>query len=85
MGAGTYVSDCGGASATGHGEAIIKQFLTKRAVDLMRDYPAPEAVQKAVEEASKKDCSCGIIGVDTKGHIGYAFNTPSMWYGYRQL
>ncbi|MEQ8170178.1 MAG: isoaspartyl peptidase/L-asparaginase family protein [Candidatus Eremiobacterota bacterium] len=85
MGAGNYASMYGGASATGHGEAIIKQFLTKRAVDLMKDRPAFEAVKKAVDEASEKGCSCGLIGIDKKGNIGYSFNTPSMWYGYRKI
>ncbi len=85
MGAGTYASIYGGASATGHGEAIIKQFLTKRAVELMKDYPASEAVQIAVGEATRANCSCGIIGIDKNGDIGYSFNTPSMWYGYRKI
>jgi beta-aspartyl-peptidase (threonine type) len=85
MGAGTYASMYGGASATGHGEAIIKQFLTKRAVELMKDYPAPEALEKAVEEATEKGCSCGLIGVDKCGNAGYAFNTTSMWYGSRKI
>jgi len=83
MGAGTYASSYGGASATGYGEAIMKMFLTKRAVDLMKDYSASEAVKRAVEEATKADCSCGLIGIDRDGNIGYAFNTPSMWFGYR--
>jgi len=85
MGAGTYASVYGGASATGHGEAIIKQFLTKRSVDLMKDYPAFEAVKKAVDEATEAECSCGLIGIDKKGNIGYSFNTQSMWYGYRKI
>lgn len=85
MGAGTYASVYGGASATGHGEAIIKQFLTKRAVDLMKDCTASEAVKKAVDEATEKGCSCGLIGIDKYGNKGYAFNTPSMWYGYREI
>lgn len=83
MGAGTYASLYGGASATGHGEAIMKMFLTKRAVDLMKDYKAPDAVKKAVEEATEHGCSCGLIGVDREGNFGYDFNTDSMWYGYR--
>ena len=83
MGAGTYASASGGASATGHGEAIIRMFLTRRAVELMKDYEASEAIRRAVDEATEVDCSCGLIGIDKDGNIGYAFNTPSMWYGYR--
>ncbi len=83
MGAGTYASPFGGASATGHGEEIMKMFLTKRAVDRMENYKAPDAVKKAVEEATGRRCSCGLIGVDKEGNFGYDFNTDSMWYGYR--
>jgi len=85
MGAGTYASSFGGASDTGHGEEIMKLFLTKRAVDLMKDYSAPEAVSIAVKEATAAGCSCGLIGVDREGILGYDFNTDSMWYGYRQV
>lgn len=85
MGAGTYASSYGGASATGHGEAIVKIFLTKRAVDLMEKYDADKAVSISIEEATKKGCSCGLIGIDRNGNIGYGFNTQSMWYGYRRV
>jgi beta-aspartyl-peptidase (threonine type) len=85
MGAGTYASLYGGASATGHGEAIMKIFLTKMAVDLMKEYDAEKAISIALEEATKKDCSCGLIGIDRNGNVGYGFNTQSMWYGYRRV
>ena len=85
MGAGTFASHYGGASATGHGEAIMKMFLTKRVVDLMKEHTAFEAVSMVIEEASCAGCSCGLIGLDRNGNIGYGFNTQSMWYGYRKI
>lgn len=82
IGAGTYVSPFGGASATGHGEGIMKLFLTKYATHLMSKQPAEEAVEQAIKKATDKNVKCGLIGVDIKGNIGFNFNTETMSWGY---
>jgi beta-aspartyl-peptidase (threonine type) len=82
IGAGTYASEHGGASATGHGEAIARLLITCWATELMERYPAQEAIDRVISEAKLKDCACGIIGIDAQGNLGLGFNTQSMSWGY---
>lgn len=82
IGGGTYVSSFGGASATGHGEGIMKLLLTEYATNLMSEYPAQEALDISVKKATDKNVRCGLIGMDAKGNIGYSFNTETMSWGY---
>ncbi len=82
IGGGTYVSSFGGASATGHGEGIMKLLLTEYTTNLMSKHPAQEAVEMAVKKATDKNVRCGLIGLDTKGNIGFSFNTETMSWGY---
>ena len=47
VGAGAYAdNECGAASATGWGEAIMKILLTKTACDFLREYPAMTASRR---------------------------------------
>lgn len=80
IGAGTYADDAGGAaSATGHGESIIKVSLGKHAVDRMRaGADAWAAARSAVGELERVGGKAGIILVDRSGRIGFAFNTARM-------
>lgn len=78
IGAGTYATEHGAVSSTGHGEGIIKLCLAQRAVSYMREGTAREAVARAVEEATGHGVECGLIGVDARGGVGFAFNTPAM-------
>ncbi len=82
IGAGTYASKYGGASATGYGECIIRLFLAKHAVELMKEYGAENSIRMVIEEAKKEGCECGLVGIDEKGGIGFGFNTQSMAFGY---
>ncbi|MBI4574678.1 MAG: isoaspartyl peptidase/L-asparaginase [Planctomycetes bacterium] len=74
IGAGTYAAPWGAASATGHGEGILRLGLTRRCVDLMRELGAQEACRRAMDEATSGGVECGIIAVDGRGGTGDATN-----------
>ena len=75
-----YADDRGGAaSATGHGESIIKVVLTKFASDLVRaGATAQAAAAAALEELARVQGQGGIIVLDPRGGLGHAFNTDRM-------
>ncbi len=79
--AGTYADDTlGAASATGHGEAIIRTTLTRAAVELLHGGIDPaQAAQRALNIFHRRTGSeAGLILIDALGRIGYAYNTPAM-------
>lgn len=81
IGAGTYADRLlGAASATGHGEAIIRVVLAKAAVDLLMGDRHPEdAARGAVQLLERRGAGeGGIIVVDRMGRVGHATNAPSM-------
>ncbi|MEI6308185.1 MAG: isoaspartyl peptidase/L-asparaginase [bacterium] len=81
LGAGTYASRWGGASATGHGEQIWRQLLCFEAVERMQLHPAGQVIPGLVREAKEQGCSCGLIGIDWRGRMAQAFNTEAMLWG----
>src|SRR5262249_41109369 len=84
LGAGTFADDeAGAASATGHGEGILRTCLGKMGVDEMRRGVDPEsAARRAIEHLSNRVGSTGgIILADPLGRIGLARSTPSMAWG----
>ena len=80
IGCGTYADDpAGGASCTGWGEGIVRVVMAKHACDRMRDgVPAMEAARSAVAQLGRVRGEGGIIVVDPKGGIGFAFNSARM-------
>ncbi len=80
IGCGTYADDrSGAASATGHGEAIIKVVLAKRACDAMKAGLAPEiAALVALNDLGHIDGKGGLILIDRRGKLGFGFNTQRM-------
>jgi len=78
LGAGIYATIFGAATATGHGEGIMKLLLSKIAVDWMKTNDAQTAIDIALKEAKKANCLCGIIGIDIKGNIGLGKTTDYM-------
>ncbi|MDI3316753.1 MAG: isoaspartyl peptidase/L-asparaginase [Bacillota bacterium] len=88
MGAGTFASPLGAASATGHGEGILRLGLTRLAVERMEREDAMEAVRAAIDLAGRAGVEAGLIGVDARGGLGFAFNTAGMaraWAGERGI
>lgn len=82
IGAGTYADEHGGVSATGWGEQIIKLAWAVRTVDLMEHLSAQDAVDRAIQLATKSGCRGGLIAMDRRGDVGFGFNTETMSYAY---
>ncbi|HEY4000288.1 MAG TPA: isoaspartyl peptidase/L-asparaginase family protein [Candidatus Xenobia bacterium] len=78
LGAGTWATDLGAVSATGHGEGIIRYGLSRTAVEAMASKEAQAAVDQVVEQARQDGVELGLIGVDARGGLGWAFNSPQM-------
>lgn len=79
-GAGTYADGEGGAaSATGHGEAILRVCLTHAVCGLMRaGESAQAAAERGIAGLARVSGDAGLIAVDRRGGFGIAFNTERM-------
>lgn len=79
-GCGTYASVYGAVSCTGVGEAIIKVFMAKSAVDfLAAGFDADGAARASVELVAERTGSeAGLIMIDAAGTIAHARNTEEM-------
>jgi beta-aspartyl-peptidase (threonine type) len=85
IGAGTWASTAGAASATGHGEAIIAASLCREAVAALdRRSPHDAAVRIVASALSPLGAQGGIIIVDRRGRIGFAHNAEAMQVGAYQ-
>jgi beta-aspartyl-peptidase (threonine type) len=82
IGAGTYANSFGGASATGHGEWIMRLCIAWVAVDLMRRLNAQAAVDRTMKLAERHGCRCGLIAIDRRGRVGFGHTTKLMAYAY---
>ena len=83
-GAGTWADDRGGAaSATGHGESVLRLGTTRGLVDLLRaGMPAADAARAAIAELGTLPAGRGgVICVDLQGRLGLAHNTTAMTWG----
>ena len=80
IGCGTYADDAQGAcSCTGLGEAIIKSTLARHATDLCAGGQHPNDVaQQAVAQLTRFGGDGGLILIDFKGRVGFAFNSARM-------
>ncbi|MFH1689320.1 MAG: isoaspartyl peptidase/L-asparaginase [Candidatus Eisenbacteria bacterium] len=84
IGAGTYAGEFGGASATGHGEPIIRHVFSKVTVDAVGSVGVREAVDMAIEIGRGHDVKFGIIGVEENGAVAQCFSTRAMaWASMR--
>ena len=78
FGAGTWAGPLGAASATGHGEGIIRLGLTRAAVEAMRDGGAQRGAETAIAEARARGVECGVIAIDAQGRVGAAHTAEYM-------
>lgn len=81
IGSGGYADNwTGAASATGHGEALMKVVISKRVCDLMATgLSAKRACQAAVDiMAERVGGQGGVIAVSVRGEIGVAYSTAAM-------
>lgn len=82
VGAGLFAeSTVGACSTTGHGESILKTTLARYALWLMEwEMLDPNAAaEKALKYMRQKSGGCGgLVIVNSRGELGYAFTTPRM-------
>lgn len=87
VGSGAYADNWhGAASATGHGEALMKILISKRVCDFVAaGLSAALACEAAVQVlAQRVNGQGGVIAVDARGRVGAAHNTlamPHAWVG----
>jgi L-asparaginase / beta-aspartyl-peptidase len=80
-GCGTYADDEGGAaSATGHGESILKVTLTRQVIDRLRaGASAREAAERSLADLARRTGGeAGIIVVDRHGQVATPHLSPDM-------
>lgn len=85
VGAGTYAdSHAGGASATGHGEGILRVALTGSLVSRMRSGESAEAAARIVldEMQARVGSEGGVIAVDPRGGLAWARTSPGMSWAW---
>lgn len=81
IGCGTYAdTTLGAVSCTGSGESIIRVVLARRALDYLKEaddarYAAQVAVDLLVQEGGGHG---GLILLDWRGRMGWAYSTPFM-------
>lgn len=85
VGAGFYAENgLGGASSTGHGEDFIRLVLARRTLDnIAAGMEAQAAVDATIQLLGERvGGNGGLIVLDGQGHVGFAYNTPTMAYAY---
>ncbi len=85
IGAGTYADNrLGGVSTTGHGEAFIRTVLAKTAVDILKDLDDPGLAAQVAMDVVREDGGGegGLILLDRRGRLGFAYSTPFMPVGW---
>lgn len=86
IGAGVYADGAAGAAcATGYGEAVIGCALCWNACAYLKKADAGGAARRAIALVSARSGTgtAGIVTVDLKGAVGFAYNTKAMgraWY-----
>lgn len=85
VGSGAYADNWTAAvSATGYGEALMRVVISKRVCDFvgagLTAQSACEAAIRVLEERTGGDG--GLIAVDARGQVGWAFNTAAMPHAY---
>lgn len=77
-GAGTFASPHAAASATGHGEIILRHLATRHACGLAAGGTAAGAAVRLTLAALEPRGQAGMILVDAAGRVGIAHETPYM-------
>lgn len=84
LGAGTWADAAGAASATGHGELVLRSLTTRVACErIAAGADAAEAARAALEttKAATGSADVGLVVVDRRGNVSAAHGTPFMPYG----
>ncbi len=85
VGSGAYADNWTAAvSATGYGEALMRVVISKRVCDFvgtgLSARSACESAIRVLEERTGGEG--GLIAVDARGQVGWAYNTRAMPYAY---
>lgn len=85
VGCGAYADNWSAAvSATGYGEALMRIVISKRVCDFVATglsaQAACEAAIRLLEERTGGEG--GLIAVDSRGQVGFAYNTKAMPHAY---
>jgi beta-aspartyl-peptidase (threonine type) len=83
-GCGFYADDQAAISCTGDGEDFIRLLIAKRAADFVaRGQTAREAAESAIALLGAKATGTGgLIIIDRKGNLGFAWNSQNMKHAY---
>ena len=85
VGSGAYADNWTAAvSATGYGEALMRIVISKRVCDFVgTGLSARSACEAAIRVLEERTGGVGgLIAVDARGQVGWAFNTSAMPYAY---
>jgi beta-aspartyl-peptidase (threonine type) len=85
IGAGTYCSKYGGISCTGVGEKIMVLCLAKEVSNYLQynpDRTVMDAARFGIQLLDTINGRGGLVCIDGRGGIGYAFNTQTMTFHY---
>jgi beta-aspartyl-peptidase (threonine type) len=85
VGSGGYADNySAAASATGYGEALMKVLISKQVCDFAAaGLSAKAACEVAIQLLHERtQGQGGLIAIDNRGQVGFAFNTDGMPYAY---
>ncbi len=85
VGSGAYADNWTAAvSATGYGEALMRVVISKRVCDFVgTGLSARSACESAIRVLEERTGGVGgLIAVDVRGQVGWAYNTAAMPYAY---
>ena len=87
VGCGFYADEYAAVSCTGDGEDFVRLLIAKRAADIVANskggLTAREAAEAAIAVLSAKATGTGgLIIVDRKGNVGFAWNSRNMSHAY---
>src|SRR6266851_7379992 len=84
VGCGFYADEEAAISCTGHGEDFVRLLVAKRAADfVVGGQRAREAAQSAIAFlGAHASGTGGLIVVDGKGEVGFAWNSRNMAHAY---
>ena len=85
IGAGGYAENgVAAVSSTGWGESLMRVLVAKNTADFIQAGKSPaNAAEMAINDLEKKvNGNGGVIAVNSKGELGFYFNTPRMAHAY---
>ena len=87
VGCGFYADEYAAVSCTGDGEDFVRLLIAKRTADVVGNSKGGQTAREAAEAAiavlgAKSTGTGGMIVVDRKGNVGFAWNSRNMSHAY---